>query len=306
MNTTELTLLEGAVPDVLQSEIDASANFVFRTPAMPGALEARYVRRSEDYYVVYLSTQTGCAQACRFCHLTQQGQTIAVDASISDLLKQAETVCRYYEVTSGNASIVHFNFMARGEPLASRTILTQGDEVCLQLNRLARSKHLIPRVKVSTIMPRTLEGVELIDIFPTTQPDFYYSIYSVSEQFRGRWLPRALPVAAALEKLVKYQRCSRKIPIMHFALIEGQNDSESDIRALCATIGESHLRCDFNLVRYNPATVSLGTASSEAVAARTADIIKRELSGSNVKIVKPVGFDVKASCGMFVKRLPDA
>src|SRR5437588_13051932 len=55
-----------------KSGLDASVNW--DRPADVGRIEARYVRRCPDYFVVYLSSQTGCAQRCRMCHLTATGQ----------------------------------------------------------------------------------------------------------------------------------------------------------------------------------------------------------------------------------------
>src|SRR3954469_24065815 len=76
-----------------------------------GRLETRYVRRCPDYFVVYLSSQTGCVQACRMCHLTASGQTRVRDATVAEMLDQADTVLDHYRRATPPARIVHFNFM---------------------------------------------------------------------------------------------------------------------------------------------------------------------------------------------------
>ena len=70
---------------------------------------------------------------------------------------------------------------------------------------------LRPRHLISTIYPRELAGLALEDVFVTHHPDIYYSIYSMSERFRRRWLPKALPAEAALDRLVSWQRSTHKI-----------------------------------------------------------------------------------------------
>src|SRR3954464_11714111 len=96
------------------SSQDASVNW--DRPAAVGRMEARYVRRCPDYFVVYLSSQTGCNQGCRMCHLTATGQTRLRDATLGEKIDQARTVLDHYRREGRMARSVHFNFMARGEP----------------------------------------------------------------------------------------------------------------------------------------------------------------------------------------------
>ena len=87
---------------------DASVNW--DRPADVGRIEARYVRRCPDYFVVYLSSQTGCDQGCRMCHLTATGQTQLREVSYEEFLQQADTVLDHYRREAPPARISPFQF----------------------------------------------------------------------------------------------------------------------------------------------------------------------------------------------------
>src|SRR4051794_2611993 len=146
-----------------KSRQDASVNW--DRPANVGRIEARYVRRCPDYVVVYLSSQTGCNQGCRMCHLTATGQTRLRDVTHEEFIEQAETVLDHYRRNTPRAQSVHFNFMARGEPLANPVLLSHADELLGELARRAIELELRPRYLVSTIFPREIGSRRLEDIF---------------------------------------------------------------------------------------------------------------------------------------------
>jgi len=285
---------------VLRSTLDQSVNFVAHGE-FPGSIEARYVRRCNDYFIIYLSTQTGCQKACRMCHLTQTGQTKAEDVSVEAILEQADRVFDWYDTQNAPASVVHLNFMARGEPFSSSVVLHDADELLSRLADRAVSRSLLPRFKFSTIMPLEMAEVDLASLFPRHNPDIYYSIYSTKPEFRTRWLPKALDVDSALNKLKHYQRLTRKVPVLHWAFIAGENDDEATVRAICAQVNKVGLRVDFNIVRYNPFSCGQGSEPAEEIIEHNAQILTQAMPGARVKVVTRVGFDVKASCGMFVE-----
>lgn len=77
---------------ILRSRLDASVNHVALSDD-GGAIESRWVYRANSgYAIVYVSSATGCRQACRFCHLTQAGQTMDRPLSISEMADQVATV----------------------------------------------------------------------------------------------------------------------------------------------------------------------------------------------------------------------
>lgn len=295
----QLTLFPGTDFTAHASGHDASVNW--DRAADVGRLEARYVRRCADYFVVYLSSQTGCAQACRMCHLTATGQTQLRDATFGELVEQAKTVLDHYRRLNQPARTVHFNFMARGEPLASRVVLNDADALLGELSRLAVELGLRPRHLISTIYPKELGDRPLEDVFVVQHPEIHYSIYSVSERFRRRWLPKAQPAAVALDRLTAWQRASQKLVTIHHAYIAGENDSEADVHAICDALEERKLMVHVNVVRYNPHDPARhGTEPDEAVVQRNAAIYRERLPNARVGVIARVGFDVAASCGMFL------
>jgi adenine C2-methylase RlmN of 23S rRNA A2503 and tRNA A37 len=280
------------------SRQDASVNW--DRPADVGRIEARYVRRCADYFAVYLSSQTGCDQGCRMCHLTATGQTRLRDVTCEEFLEQAQTVLDHYRCEAPPARSVHFNFMARGEPLANPVLLTHADDLLGELARRAVALRLRPRYLVSTIFPKELGDRLLEDIFLCHHPEIYYSLYSVRESFRRRWLPRALPAEEALDRLVSWQRSTYKICKIHYAFIAGENDSEADVHAICDALERRQLMVHLNIVRYNPHDPRRhGVESPEEVIQRNAAIYQSRLPYARVRIIPRVGYDVAASCGMF-------
>ena len=140
----------------------------------------------------------------------------------------------------------------------------------------------------------------LEDVFVTHHPDIYYSIYSMSERFRRRWLPKALPAEAALDRLTSWQRSTHKIVTLHHAYIAGENDAEGDVHAICDALEERGLMVHVNIVRYNPHDPSRhGVEPPEEVIERNAAIYRSRLPNARVSVIARVGFDVAASCGMF-------
>lgn len=279
---------------VLKSTIDRSVNFV--KPASVGFQEARYVRRGAEYFICYLSSQTGCNRGCQFCHLTTTGQTLFEDVDANGYAEQALQVMEHYKKDEV-AKFVHYNFMARGEALANGHLIVDAPRILERLGGIAREHGLPAKFNISTIMPMTLK-FSLVDVFSYAQPTIYYSLYSVSDTFRKKWLPAAMSVDKALRNLAEYQAFTGKRLKIHFAFIEGQNDSFADVMEMVDAIHDYKLDVDFNIVRYNPGDDTSKESSEEVIQSRAATI--RSRIRGYVQIVPRVGFDVKASCGMFV------
>jgi adenine C2-methylase RlmN of 23S rRNA A2503 and tRNA A37 len=288
----------------LTSTLDQSVNFI--TPANGvGFFEARHVRRDpkpggDDYVICYLSSQSGCAAACRMCHLTQSGQNEYVNATLQDFQAQAETFFGFYD-SHKPAELVHFNFMARGEPLSNPLIMSDSAQLLSMLGALAAKRGVPSKFLISSIFPKEMGERSLLDVFPEIHPEIYYSLYSMSPKFRRRWLPKAHTAEHGLDLLKAWQDATGKVPKIHFAFIKGENDSEQDMHDMAQAINARDLHVNLNIVRYNPHNERVGVEPEEEVIQRNTELLAGLIGAEKYRVVPKVGFDVKASCGMFVE-----
>lgn len=280
--------------EILASTIDRSVNFVKEAPK--GFFESRYVRKIEDYFICYLSSQTGCNRGCRFCHLTATGQTQTSDVDVYEYLHQAYSVMEYYR-SQPKAKYMHYNFMARGEALDNQYLVNDSTSILTPLAEYAASHNLFPKFNISTIMPRHCKK-SLTEIFRIVTPTIYYSMYSADDAWRKAWLPAGLSNDDALRQLKDYQDMTKKVVKIHGSFIKDENDSLENAYEIAALIKKYGLSCEFNLVRYNPYSELQGEESSEERMDLLLDILSTSM---NTKVIPRVGFDVKASCGMFVE-----
>jgi 23S rRNA (adenine2503-C2)-methyltransferase len=289
----------------LASSVDDSVNHVVEA-GDGGYFEARYVHRVPERWICYLSSHSGCSKACRFCHLTATRQTMMKSASLDDYLAQAGRVFSTYdahypeEIHGPRPSKVHFNFMARGEPLENQALLENPGEVFEGLGEMASQRGLVHAHKVSTIIPATFSA-DLVHVLGDPASEVYYSLYSMDEGFRKRWLPKAMPANDALDLLADYQERTGREINLHWAFIEGENDRECDVDGVLEEVAARGLRAKFNLVRYNPFSARQGREPDEARLQMLFNRIAPALGSSGSRIVPRVGFDIKASCGMFVE-----
>lgn len=293
----------------LQSNIDKSCNYII--PYKGSDVECRFVQRRDDQLIVYVSSHNGCKMVCRFCHLTQNGLTSFDEVDLNCFREQIETVVNHYKDNVSpqlhQLKYVNINFMARGEALAN-SFVRDGSAITtiwskllyLGVNSAGYNK---PKIvfNVSSIIPKeSVDDNPLLETDDRVTTRLYYSLYSLDPVWRKRWMPNAADPNEAVKKikiwLNETGRGESRELVIHGAFIKGENDSDENIKAIKDFINVNDLKCKFNLVAYNPFSEKQGAESDNL------DEIVNSLSdATDVQVVPRVGFDVAASCGMFVK-----
>ena len=279
---------------ILKSQIDDSVNFILDREI--GQIECRYVRRpGKD--IIYVSSQTGCNQACRMCHLTAKGLVAFQNCTIEDFKEQVEIVTDYIFSNNLQQEKLHVNFMARGEPLNNPYVYEEWKSLSQEINTAAKRKS---NFLISSIFPKSYPMYEL-NRFESGEntPRLYWSAYSANPAFRKQWLPRSCTFEQGLFMLSYWWRHTKIVPRIHFALIENKNDSIDDADLLCQELNKLNFRVDINLVQYNPYSEAFGAESPHYD--MILEFLRKTLTKNqnHIKIIPRVGFDVKVSCGTF-------
>lgn len=284
--------------DALASVEDRSVNFTRSTPD-GGYLEARFVARTEEYAIAYISSHSGCRLACRFCHLTQTGQTMFSPATHPELLEQLRRVLQHMDEGQIRPPRLNVNFMARGEALANPHLTQNFAGFADPATREAAARGMTIRFNVSTVFPQD-QDVDLVAAFGAHPVIPYWSLWSLDPAFRKRWVPRSEPPARSLERLVDWQARTGRDVVLHWGLILGENDRPQDLEAIARFLDGSGLRARLNLVRYNSWSDRTGQETDPKTLQRFLDDLSPLLAIPGSRIVPRVGRDVKASCGMFI------
>ena len=237
---------------------------------------------SGDRRTACLSTQAGCAMGCVFCATGQQG--FERNLSAGEILQQ---ILHLQQATG--EKVTNVVFMGMGEPLANYDATLGAVRAIVDPQRLGISAR---KVTVSTVglpaMIRRLAGEDL----PIT---LAISLHAPNDALRKKLMPSAhrAPLDEIIAAAGEFFEARKREVTLEYLLIGGANDPPLCAEGLARLA--KRLRCNVNLIRYNPVSPSAGRRPSQRETAEFADRLSRR--GVNVTIRKSRGLDASAACG---------
>jgi 23S rRNA (adenine2503-C2)-methyltransferase len=234
-----------------------------------------------------LSTQVGCAMGCGFCATAMDG--LARNLSGGEILEQI-----LHLRTATGREVTNAVFMGMGEPLANYDATLKALRALIDPDRLGISAR---SVTVSTIgLPgpiRRLAGEEL----PVT---LAISLHAPTDRLRRRIIPSAgeIPIERIISAAREFYQSRHREVTLEYLLIAEFNDTPECVEALAEIAGR--LRCNVNLIRYNPVpSLPWRRPSRQATEAFAAACQAR---GVNVTVRSSRGLEADAACGQLRQR----
>ena len=236
--------------------------------------------------IACISTQVGCALACRFCATGKGG--FVRDLSPAEIVHQVLAIERARERLTG---IV---FMGMGEALLNTDAVRQAIEIITSKDGLGMSSKRIT-VSTSGIVPgiRHLAGNR-------AKVNLAWSLNSPFNAERSKLMPvnSRHPIEQVVEALKEYIAvCGREVSV-EYVLLDGVNMSRDHAEGLAAIARD--IGAKVNLISYNQVEdARFATPSPEAVV-RFRDRVRAE--GAFVTIRFRRGRDIAAACGQLRAR----
>ena len=273
-------------PAVVRTELskDGTRKFLFE-------LEDRHTIESvlipgEDRLTLCISSQVGCAQACRFCLTGRGGFTRNLKSyEISDQVLEVSRILKQ----EGTRCITNIVLMGMGEPLANFEEVLKALKIITGPRGLGFSPR---RVTISTagLVPEidTLgkSGVKV---------NLAVSLNATTDEVRDRIMPvnRRYPIRQLLAACKHFPLEPRRRITFEYVMLKGVSDTQEDALRLTRLL--RGIKCKVNLIPFNPFPASEFGRPDDAVVKRFQKILLDHHYTAPVRESR--GRDISAACG---------
>lgn len=241
-----------------------------------------------DRATLCLSSQVGCAMACRFCATGTLKLTRHLLAG--EIVAQVHAVRE--ELGAGRA-LTHLVFMGMGEPLHNYGALRDA-----LFNLFDHHGDPFDRRKVTVSTVGLPERIDELSRDFDGRLQLALSLHAGTDATRRRILPMAKKVsmAALRERVVAYEGVRNSRLMCEYVVLPGVNDTPDELDALSAWM--DGLRGVVNLIPFNPFPGAPFETPTDAQVTAVWDHLR--LNGTPAKIRWPRGREASGACGQLM------
>ncbi len=277
-------------------DVDGTEKFVFKTN--DGILEITNIKNKENIKVFCLPTHHYCKLGCKFCHLTEHGDSSKEMKKIIPAILRSALIKLPF---SANDNIL-LSFMGVGESFLNINLIAEIYKIFREdeFNNLS--------LALATMMP-TLKPVDFL-ITEKMPIKIHFSLHSPIDEIRSEIIPSSkIPIEKCLNAMVKYRESiidnkiienlskfhSNYSPVeLHYTVIQEVNDSEKELEQLIWYGKVFYI--PLKILKFNPTEI-LARSKKEQY---WIDVLKSEYDAP-VYMYAPPGPNIGSSCGQFTK-----
>lgn len=237
---------------------------------------------AEGRVAACVSTQVGCAMGCKFCASGLAG--LKRNLTTGEILEQIAQL----QLATGER-ITNVVLMGMGEPLANYDAVVAAIRAMIDPQRGGISAR---KITLSTVgLPKAIRRLAGEDL-PIT---LAISLHAPNDALRAEIMPMAgkYPLAEIIEAANEFFHSRGREVTLEYTLLDGINDTPLCVAGL-QRIAEK-LRCNVNLIRYNPVPQLPFVSPSPAAMQHFAEKLRD--AGINVNIRRSRGAAKDAACG---------
>jgi 23S rRNA (adenine2503-C2)-methyltransferase len=254
-------------------------------------VEAVLIAHGQGRRTVCVSSQAGCALACRFCATGAMGPGRGLTAA--EIVDQAVLAAR--EADAQGARLTNVVFMGMGEPMQNLDAVLAACDTMTAPDGLAMSPR---RVAISTV--GWVPGIARLAEHPLPVR-LAVSLHAADDATRSALMPinARYPIASLLSACRRYcDRTGRRV-FIEYLLLDGVNDAPADARRLAGLLRDG--RFHVNVIEYNP---TAGPHRASPPERRAAFLSALAAAGLEASVRRSRGADVAAACGQLARRAP--
>jgi 23S rRNA (adenine2503-C2)-methyltransferase len=228
-----------------------------------------------------VSTQAGCSMDCAFCATAK--------LKFRRNLTAAEIVDQVNVIEEDSSKINNVVYMGMGEPLQNYDAVLKSVRI---LNHPEGKNIGIRHLTISSC--GDAEGIrKLAD--EDIRPRLAISLNAPVDALRSKIMAinKKYPIAALFAAVKDYQMKTRERVTFEYVLIKGLNDSQLHAQMLAKLVHQ--VKCNVNLIEYNPHPHCPFTASNRQIIKRFTQVL--EDAGIETTIRFKKGRKIKAACG---------
>lgn len=279
------------------SQKDNTVKYIFKTLDNL-IVEFSYINKDDGKDIICLPSQTMCNIGCKFCHTTEYiGKIKTRNLSHTEIVYGVEYILDELNIYKLDRTLL-ISFMGCGEPILNvDNIITTMKY--MKTNFEANGVSYV-RFAIATSIPKhnAEEFFRLTFlIFEHNLPvKIHLSLHYTIDIIRKDWMKKSLDIIPSLSAVDFYKKLTGNAVEIHYALIDGVNDTEQDAILLSNFLKDKNMNVKF-LFYNEKESIDYHASNKEKISIFRKYLEKYSISH---EYYIPPGIDIGSSCGMFL------